>query len=366
MSGRRVLRSEAGYSLIELLVSSAIMLAVTGAIFGLLNPAQGTSQAQPEQADLQQRMRIGSDTLFKELLMSGAGPYFGARTGSLVNYFAPIVPRRMGMNSPDARDVVRDDTITLSYIPNSYSQTTIENAMPPNSAEIKVTYPPNCPTAKTLCGFEEGMTVIIFDQSGHFDTFTITQVQDSAGHLQHRGQQLNHTYEAGSTITQVVSNTYYRDAATNQLMRYNGGLEELPIVDNVVDLDFEYFGDINPPTLPKPAIGSGVANCLYDALGNYIAAMPVLPANEGSLARITPAMMKDGPWCGSGDTEFDADLLRVRKVRVVLRMQVASPTLRGSDTTLFANPGKSQGGNRVVPDYFVRFDVTPRNLNLTR
>ena len=298
--------------------------------------------------------------------MSGAGPYFGSRTGSLVNYFAPIVPRRLGMTNSDGRDVVKDDTITLSYIPNSYSQTSIENPMPPNSAEVKVTYPPNCPAAKELCGFEAGMNVIIFDQSGHYDTFVITHVQDAAGHLQHRGQQLNHTYQAGSTITQIISNTYYRNAATNQLMRYNGANEEIAIADDLVDLDFEYFGDINPPTQPKPALGSGIANCLYDAVGNYIAGMPVLPADEGSLATVTPAMLKDGPWCGSGDTEFDADLLRVRKVRVTLRMQVSSPSLRGTDATLFANPGKSQGGNRVVPDYFVRFDVTPRNLNLTR
>ena len=181
------------------------MITVTGAIFGLLNPAQGTAQAQPEQSDLQQRMRIGSDVLFKELLMAGAGPYLGSRTGSLINFFAPIVPRRMGLNDADARDVALADTITLSYIPNSYSQTTIEHSMPPQSTELKVTYPPNCPVAKELCGFEIGMSVIIFDSTGHFDTFTLTQVQDDAGHLQHRGQNLNHEYAAGSTITQIVT-----------------------------------------------------------------------------------------------------------------------------------------------------------------
>jgi hypothetical protein len=133
----------------------------------------------------------------------------------------------------------------------------------------------------------------------------------------------------------------------------------------VVGLQVDYFGDPNPPLEPKPAPGAG-ANCLYDANGNYTNAMPVLAADEGSLAALPLAMFKNGPWCGSGDTEFDADLLRVRKVRVTLRMQVASPSLRGSDGTLFANPGGSQGGNRLVPDYIVRFEVTPRNLNLTR
>jgi hypothetical protein len=366
MSAGQRLSSEAGYSLVEMLIASAIMITVTGAIFGLLNPAQGTAQAQPEQSDLQQRMRIGSDVLFKEMLMAGAGPYFGSRTGSLINFFAPIVPRRMGLNDADARDVALADIVTLSYIPNSYSQTTIEQSMPPQSTELKVTYPPNCPVAKDLCGFEIGMSVIIFDSTGHFDTFTLTQVQHDAGHLQHRGQTMNHEYAAGSTITQVVTNTYYRNPDTNQLVRYDGGTSELPLVDDVVDLRFEYFGDPNPPTQPKPSPGAG-ANCLYDEAGNYNAgAMPVLASDEGSLAKLPLTMFQNGPWCGGGDNEFDADLLRIRKVRVTLRMQAASPTLRGTDANLFMNPGKSQGGNRLVPDYTVRFEITPRNLNLTR
>ena len=364
MSTRRRMSSESGFSLIELVVSTAIMLVVTASIFTIVTPSQGTAQVQPERSDMQQRMRVAADTLFKELMMAGAGPYFGSRTGSLVNFFAPILPRRTGRTTPDARNVFRPDAITLAYIPNSYSQTTIESAMPPTSSEIKVTYPPNCPAAKDLCGFETGMTVIIFDQTGHFDTFTITHVQDSAGHLQHRGQNLNHEYGAGSTITQIVSNTYYRNAATNQLMRYDGAATDTPVIDDIVDLQFEYFGDPAPPTQPKPPVGT--ANCLYDAAGNLTAAMPVLDADEGSLARLTPAMLTNGPWCGSGTNEFDADLLRVRKVRVALRAQVASPSLRGTDATLFANPGKVKDGTKIVPDYFVRFEVTPRNLNLTR
>ena len=364
MTPRSPLSSQRGYSVIELLMSTAIMMVITGAIFGLVNPSQGAAQAQPEIADMQQRMRVGSDVIFKELLMAGAGPYQGPVTGSLVNFFAPVVPRRLGRQSPDGRAVFRPDAVTLSYVPNSYSQTTIESPMPPQSAEIKVTYPPNCPKAKTLCGFETGMVVIIFDSTGHFDTFTITHVQDAAGHLQHRGQTLNHTYQAGSTITQINSHTYYRNAATNQLMRYDGASSDIPLVDNLVGLQFEYFGDVNPPTLPKPP--PGVANCLYDAAGNYTAAMPVLAADEGSLAALPAAMLTNGPWCGSGTNEFDADLLRIRKVRVTMRMQVAARALRGSNPLLFASPGSQTRSDSVVPDYFVRYEVTPRNLNLAR
>ena len=197
-SRRDARRAEAGYSMIELLVSTAIMITITGSIFALVNPSQGTSQTQPEVADLQQRMRVGSEMLFKELLMAGAGPYQGPVRGALVNFFAPILPRRTGRVSPDTFDTVRTDTITLSYIPNSYSQTTISDPMPNVSSEMKVTPQANCPGADTLCGFAEGMDVIIFDTAGNFDTFTITKIQLDAAHLQHRGQDFIVPYAAGS------------------------------------------------------------------------------------------------------------------------------------------------------------------------
>jgi len=365
---RQTARSgEAGYSIIELLISTAIMITVTGAIFSLMAPAQGNAQAQPELADMQQRMRIGNEALYKDVMMAGAGPYQGPVTGSLINYFAPIVPRRVGDISPDPATGAasyKPDAVTLTYIPNTYSQTTISNAMPPQSAELKVNSQPNCPAdAGDLCGFVEGMEVIIFDTLGNFDTFTITHVQDSAGHLQHRGQDLNYSYQAGASVTQVVSNTYYLDRTTKQLKRYDGHAKDEALVDNVVDLRFDYFGDPNPPKfqIPPPI---GVANCLYDVSGNL--ALPVLTADAGSLATLTSTQLSNGPYCGAGDNQFDADLLRIRKVRVTLRVQAASPTLRGASTALFMNPGTAQGGDRYVPDYRLSFDISPRNLNLAR
>ena len=150
--------------------------------------------------------------------------------------------------------------------------------MPTPSAELKVTAQPNCPAdAGNLCGFTDGMDVIIFDTSGNFDLFTITHVQDSAAHLQHRGQTLSTAYDVGASVTQITSNTYYLNRQTHQLMRYNLYDQDTPLVDDVVDLKFEYFGDPNPPTAPKPR--AGVENCLYDAAGNY-KNLPVLAADE--------------------------------------------------------------------------------------
>jgi hypothetical protein len=190
---------------------------------------------------------------------------------------------------------------------------------------------------------------------------------------------LSFPYETGASVTQIVSNTYYwcnplpandrpcpEDPTAWQLRMYDGLDRDVALVDNVVGLRFEYFGDPNPPLSPKPPLG--VENCLYDGSGGYKSAeMPVLATTDGSLAALPLSILNDGPWCGaaSSSNRFDADLLRIRKIRVTLRMQVADPSLRGTGAR-WINAGTSAGGAKEVADYTVAFDVTPRNLNLAR
>jgi hypothetical protein len=59
-------------------------------------------------------------------------------------------------------------------------------------------------------------------------------------------------------------------------------------------------------------------------------------------------------------------MLRVRRVGVRLRVQVASADLRGPAGVLFTRGGTSLDSKRLVPDQEIRFEVTPRNMNLGR
>jgi len=94
--------------------------------------------------------------------------------------------------------------------------------------------------------------------------------------------------------------------------------------------------------------------------------MPSL--GTGPLVKLTKTMLTNGPWCPDSTTEsrYDADLLRVRKVKVTMRVQVGQKSLRGADTTLFLRPGTSMGGARFVPDQEIAFEVSPRNINFGR
>ena len=121
-----------------------------------MNPAQGTAQAQPEVADMQQRMRVGTDTLFKELVMAGAGPYQGPSPARSSTSSRRSCRGGSGASIRIPPTVFRTDTITLTYIPNTYSQTTLSQSMPPHSAELKVTDQPNCPQGESCAGSRRG------------------------------------------------------------------------------------------------------------------------------------------------------------------------------------------------------------------
>jgi len=214
----------AGFTLVELLIASAITMAVVGAILAVVNPAQVMFRAQGDAADLHQRLRAAADTMSADVRAAMA-----------------VRPYRVGATRDDAAIGVyyRTDTLTVLGVPS---------------------------------------TPLSLDGS--------------------------------------ASRTYYlRSAApgTFQLMQYDGGLSDLPMLDHVVQLSFDYFG----------------------------------PATSGGpLVRLEPATLVDGPWMeDAAHRMFDADLLRVREVRASLRLESTDPWLR-----------------RLVPDEEIVLHIAMRNI----
>ncbi len=354
-------RTDVGFTLVEVLVSLILVLIVTGVAASIAGSNLTTGRTQPEVVDVQQRARVGADVLARDLSMAGAGVYLGPAAGSLGQFFSPVVPRRMGLLDPDAYSAARPDVITIAYVPETSSQTALQVALPVSAADLRVEQMPGCPPNDPLCGFAAGSAVLVFDLEGHFDAFTVTQVLGGAGQLRpwQPGGVASFSYPAGAVVTEAQFHTYYFDAQNRQMRHFDGYLTDTPVVDDVVGLAFEYYGDPSPPRVPKPP--AGTANCLYDTAGNPVPGMATLSAQGASLAELPLALFGDGPWCGEGDNRFDADLLRIRTVRVTLRLQVGNDMMRGRSLD-FAVPGKSLSAARSLPDYAVRFDVSPRNM----
>ena len=217
-----------GFSIAELLIASAITMAVVGAILAVVNPAQVMLRVQGDAADLHQRLRAAADAMSADVRAATA-----------------VRPYRVGATRDDAAIGVyyRTDTLTVLGVPS-----------------------------------------------------------------------------APLSLDATASRTYYlRSAApgTFQLMQYDGGLSDLPMLDHVVRLSFDYFG---------------------------------LAPGGGPLVRLEPATLMDGPWIeDAAHRTFDADLLRVREVRASLRLESTDPWLR-----------------RLVPDEEIVLHIAMRNISETQ
>lgn len=347
-----------GYVLVELLISAAVACALLTVILRLCVTAQESVRIHGNHADLQQRLRVAVETIRRDLLDAGGGLSNGV-PGPLVDAFAPVVPARLGVRGADADLAYHSDRITIMYVPRDASQTRLRANMPALTGPLVVEgSAPGCPSGG-VCGFRTGDRVLIFapaDGDGSHDVFTIGGV-DAVQGLLTPAAPLSRTYGANSPVATVIQRVYYLDRAGRRLMVYDGDRSDVPVVDHVVDLRFTFYADPLPTGVTPPL--DGAFNCAY-AVGTP--PVPLLQDLGGlSLVSLTASQLTDGPPCGAWPRRFDADLLRVRRVRVSLRLEAEGAEFRGPGAA-FANPGTSVDARRYIPDLQLTFDVAPRNF----
>jgi hypothetical protein len=345
---KRGIGCSCGFTLVEVLVGSAISLAAIAVGCLLAAEAQVAWRSASARADLQQRARVGADLITRLLKEAGAGPMGGPARASLIRGIPPVLPRRVGRRGAHAFNAFRADAFTVIRGIAESEHGALLTPVASGTATLELS-PDLCES--TACGFADGVNLMLLDSSGRFDIFTVTAVDGMAVSVRHHGVDPSGSYPAGTPVVPVESASITLDASSRTLRLYDG----------VVRLQVAYFGEGEPPVWPRPP--DGESNCLYAADGTYQSALPVLEA-RGVLIELTPAMLTDGPWCGTGDTRYDADLLRVRRIRVSVRLQATDAAARGTDRARFANPGSARRSALFVPDVTVEIDVVPRNPRL--
>ena len=380
---------EHGFSLVEVLIATALTLSATAVIVSVLDPARDSFRTQTEAADMEQRLRIAGDALRRDLSMAGAGSSRGPLTGPLHGYFAPVLPRHV---SDEASVAARDNAITLVYVTETPSQTSIDTAIRAESVTVAVRHEVGCPLGDVLCGFTTGQQVVVYDDAGAFSVFTVTGDTGSALRLRHDLPDTNYVFRAGSTIAAAIGHSYQlsEDGTTgiSQLTR-DDGARQVPVVNHVVGLWFEYFGDAQPPRIttggtveqprstygPAPTLEGAVGyppgeNCVFarDASQQPVPRLSVLTGGGNAPIALPLSLFEDGPWCPNAGhaSRFDADLLRVRRVIARVRVQSADASLRGPAGQLFTQGGTARRGPEYLPDFEVSLDVSPRNLHVSQ
>jgi type II secretory pathway pseudopilin PulG len=388
----------AGFSIVEVLVAMGLALSILAVVFTLVRGAHEAFTREGERADMQQRLRVAGHAIQEAAGVAGAGPTRGPRKGALGFSLPPVLPFRVGVPA-DPPGTFSAGTLTVLSVPQTPSPQTVTAAsMPARSGSVPVVVDGGCPPADAACGFAAGMRVVLLDRTGSYDLFTITSVQGSLLNLRHDMTDTSFIYVPSTAIAEVAAQTFYLkpDATTgsSRLMRYEPGGSDVAVVDHVVDLAVAYFGEPEPPALsqsvtnpigpwtnyapePPPAGDQPTAyppgeNCVFqlDASGiDPVARLTVLPAGAGAtLVELPAGSLVDGPWCpdAASPNRYDADLFRVRRVDVSIRVESALSALRGPAGALFARAGTARVAERWLPDLELRFSVTPRNLSAAR
>ncbi|MEQ1759018.1 MAG: hypothetical protein ABL986_11915 [Vicinamibacterales bacterium] len=400
MSRRRLhrLASSAGTTLIEALVAAAIFTVLVASVLGLVERLQGTLQAEPERADLQQRTRVAVEQIQSALNEAGAGPLVGATRGSLGRYVASVLPYRIGRlrNDPESGVRYRPDVLSVLSVPLTGAQAVLRDGAAVDATFLTLEWPASCPppSSATVCGFGPGTSAVVFDRRGRWDLVTVESAAGSTVTIDAPG--LRFAYSPGAVVSEVrvdVLSLRVDAQGISQLSRYDGFVAEFPIVEHVESVSFEYFGEPLPPQRlgvpldntwgpwttygPSPPLAvvddpddtwPAGENCVFQiAAGEHVPRLATLSTGR-VLVTLDPATLRDGPWCPDAGNPhaYDADLLRVRRVRATLRLQVASSALRGAASAFFLRGGSSTTAERLVPDQEIVFDVAPANLSFGR
>jgi type II secretory pathway pseudopilin PulG len=388
-----------GFSLVELLVAMGMALAVLASALSLVRSVQFAFNREGERTDMQQRLRVAHHAIEDGLARAGAGPTRGPRTGALVLSAPPVLPFRQGALADPAGTVSAGTFTVLSVANAAGAQATTRVSMPGRSGAVSIAAGPGCPPGDSACGFAVGMLVVLLSRTGAYDLFTVTSVQGDSLTLQHDMPDSSSIYPPGSAIAEASCSTYFLkpDPSTGapRLMRYDASGPEITVVEHVVDLSVSYFGEPAPPQAvristdpvavwtttygPEPPMPEEPTvsyplgeNCLFQlepGTRRPLSRLPALGVGVGStLVELPPSRLSDGPWCPDGVSanRYDADLFRIRRVDVTLRIESAIHWLRGPAGFLFARAGTATVAERWLPDLEVRFSVAPHNLSAGR
>lgn len=266
-------------NLVETIVAMALTVILSGTIVSLVAAGQAMARTQPEATDLQQRARIALATLGGELRDAGAGLERGPMAGSLARYFPAVTP------SPDGG-------ITIWKVTHRAAQAVPALIVMPGATTVTLRESALCPSGEAACAFLPATAAIAFTSDGCRTALQVGGVSGDA--LQLSSPLAGCTLDTASAVAEGEVSTFRVDATARQLLRRDEATgTSVPLLDGVAALTIELFAD---------AAGSQAVTGLADA-----------------------------------------DLRRVRRVRLTLRFVASNPLLH-------------------VPDLTLALDGVPRNL----
>lgn len=237
------LQSNAGVSVLEILIALFITSIITVAILRLYVTQHKNYMVQDDITDIQQNVRASIDELSRQIRLAG--------------YDLPL-----GLEGIEAYDT-NPDTIVINY-KDGNCETFLSAPMPQPSAELKCGSPIDC--------FYDGQWVFIYDaDSAKGEWFEISHVQAAALHIQHNTMTLSRKYDANALVLALTKVKFYIDNTTEpdhpKLMIQLYGQAPQVYAENISDLQFSYRMK-NGNVEQEPILTENIREVLIDVNGH--------------------------------------------------------------------------------------------------
>lgn len=355
-SARRALgRAKAGFTFAELLVGLSLSLVVAALAYAALDAVHANAIVAAASADLRQRAHAGDWFVRQRLARAGSTQVRGAAWPDSALPVPAVFPLLRVSTTGDAELTAHPDRVTLVRLASTPAWARLAQAMasPGDAVVVDATAPCGGPVPAP-CGLHTGLDVLLVDRTGAFDPAVVTAVAGTAVTLVPGTLSRAYGTAAQAAIVGAELEALVFDPPSRTLRLRTAAGANQPVLDHVVGLTVRYFGDPAPPDRPRAP--PGIASCVVDAAG--VPSLPPLGGNT-SLVELPLSAFTDGPVCGSAPWRYDADLFRVRMLRLSLRLEAGPDEVRG-DGPAFTRPGTAWHPSRLVPDKEVHIDVRLR------
>jgi hypothetical protein len=337
--------SARGFSLAELLVTSAVSTLLIAALVSALAPARAGFEATPAVIELQQRSRLGMQFLSSALRGSGVHEP-GVQRPPSSGVFIPAVVPALASGVGDSFSEFEVFRPVASGARGALQQ---DQAAPGAALVLSAS---GCPRTPDVCGFTAGALAAISDGQGRFDVFEVGAT-DPAAMLVTPRSPLSAAYRKDMQVIEIESARFRlarQPDGTNSLVRAPAFGNTQPIADAVVDLSISLWGEGAAPRFTWDGTEGWASYGLDPPAATFRDGGGAWPTGEsctitraalapqsrlmdlsatGTLVQLTRSMLDDGPWCAAGASgEYDADLVRLRRIDVSITFASLTPMLR--------------------------------------
>ncbi|MFZ3089484.1 MAG: PilW family protein [Nitrospirota bacterium] len=257
--------NDKGFTLIEILVSLAILGIVLAGIYSVYTMQHKSYIVQEQVANMQQNERVALQMITRDIRMAGLGLQFcnNAAGGKVI--FSDGVNNYNGFGNDDS------DRIAVEY--HSFSPTA--GGETELTADILLTAASTNLDVKGTADFADGDWVMVIDGGGdcHYALFCVTNVLPAA--LRHinanggscankatYGNNLATGFRIGDRVRRLNredgGNIIYAINDNYQLTRSVDSAAAQPLADNIEDMQIAYGIDINGDGVVAPDDGDGI------------------------------------------------------------------------------------------------------------